>query len=249
MKKIRLDELMVQLGLVASAGDALPLVVAREVKVDDVYATSVAQLVSPEALLEVKNKKRFVSRGGHKLQAALDYLNEPIEGKRCIDIGSSTGGFSDCLLQAGAASVTCVDVGYGILADTIRNDERTIVFERTNIRNADPAELGAPFDILVADLSFIGLAGLADTFANLCAPGSVLLALVKPQFESAHDETISGKVVDPEVRARTIEEVSVALERAGFNVTGTLESPVPGKKAGNIEYFVRACWQCAPQSI
>ena len=240
MKKIRLDELMVQRGLVDSVADALPLVVAHEVKVGDEYAASVAQLVAPDAAVSLKGKGRFVSRGGDKLQAAIDHFGQEVGGLHCIDIGSSTGGFSDCLLQAGADHVTCVDVGYGILADAVRNDVRTTVFERTNIRTAKPEELGAPFDLLVADLSFIGLAQLAPTFAQLCKPGSVFLALVKPQFESAHEETEGGLVTDPAVRARTIEEVCTALEQAGFTILGTMESPVPGKKAGNIEYFIQA---------
>ena len=240
MKKIRLDELMVQRGLVAQPADALPLVVAHEVKVGDEYASSVAQLVKPDAVVTLKGGKRFVSRGGEKLQAALDYFRQNVVDLRCIDIGSSTGGFSDCLLQAGAASVACVDVGYGILADAVRNSPRTTVFERTNIRTAVPEELGAPFDLLVADLSFIGLAQLAPTFAQLCEQGSVLLALIKPQFESAHEETEGGLVTDPAVRARTIEEVCAALEAVGFVIKDTMESPVPGKKAGNIEFFVWA---------
>lgn len=240
MKKIRLDELMVAQGLVASVEEVLPLVVAHEVKVGDEYATSAALMVAPDAVVELKGKGRFVSRGGYKLQAALDEFGQVVEGAHCIDIGSSTGGFSDCLLQAGAASVTCVDVGYGILADKLRNNAQVRVFERTNIRLASPDELGAPFDMLVADLSFIGLASLAPVFARLCKPGSIMLALVKPQFESAPGETEGGKVVDPGVRARTIEEVKSALEQAGFTILDTMESPVPGKKAGNIEYFVRA---------
>lgn len=240
MKKQRLDELMVQRGLVDSAAEALPLVVAHEVKVGDEYASSVAQMCAPDVSIELKGKGRFVSRGGDKLQAALDCFGQQVEGLRCIDIGSSTGGFSDCLLQAGAAQLTCVDVGYGILADKVRRDARTVVFERTNIRTVAPQDLGAPFDLLVADLSFIGLAQLAPCFAALCKQGSVLLALVKPQFESAHDETEAGLVVDEAVRARTVEEVKCALEQAGFSVSATMESPVPGKKAGNIEYFIRA---------
>ena len=240
MKKLRLDELMVQRGLVATAAEALPLVVAHEVKVGDEYATSVAQMVAPETPLEVKGKGRFVSRGGEKLQAALDHFGYRVEGLRCIDIGSSTGGFSDCLLQAGAASVACVDVGYGILADAVRNDPRTTVFERTNIRTADPSALGAPFDVIVTDLSFIGLARLAGVFAALGDEGTTLLALVKPQFESAHDETEGGLVTSESVRVRTVAEVIDALEKEGFDVQGAMESPVPGKKAGNIEYFCYA---------
>ena len=239
-KKVRLDELMVRRGLVFAAADALPLVVAREVKVGDSFASSPAQLVPDDVRIELKGGRRFVSRGGEKLAAALARFPFDVSGRRCIDVGASTGGFSDCLLQAGAASVACVDVGYGILADAVRNDPRTAVFERTNIRTAEPDALGAPFDVLVADLSFIGLARLAPVFASLCAPGSILLALVKPQFESAHDETDHGLVTDSGVRARTVEEVKAALREAGFRIEGSMESPVAGKRAGNVEYFVCA---------
>lgn len=240
-KKIRLDELMVQQGLAADAGEALRLVLAHQVKVGDVYPTSAAVRVSPDAAVEVKGRKRFVSRGGFKLQGALDAFGQSVEGLRCVDIGSSTGGFTDCLLQAGAASVACVDVNYGQLAWSIRQDQRVSVFERTNIRLADPADLGAPFDVLVADLSFIGLAALAPTFARLCAPGSVFIGLVKPQFESRHDETDRGVVRDAAVRKRVVDEVRAALAAEGFNVSGVVESPITGPE-GNVEYLVRAVY-------
>ncbi len=241
-KKIRLDELMVQQGLAADAGEALRLVLAHQVKVGDVYPTSAAVRVMPDAVVEVKGRKRFVSRGGFKLQGALDAFGQEVRGLRCIDIGSSTGGFTDCLLQANAASVACVDVNYGQLAWSIRQDERVSVFERTNIRLADPTELGAPFDLLVADLSFIGLAALAPTFARLCAPGSVFIGLVKPQFESRHDETDHGVVRDAAVRERVVDEVRAALAAEGFDVTGVVESPITGPE-GNVEYLVRAVYR------
>ncbi len=240
-KKIRLDELMVQQGLAADAGEALRLVLAHQVKVGDVYPTSAAVRVASDAAVEVKGRKRFVSRGGFKLQGALDAFGQSVEGLRCIDIGSSTGGFTDCLLQAGAASVACVDVNYGQLAWSIRQDRRVSVFERTNIRLADPADLGAPFDVLVADLSFIGLAALAPTFARLCAPGSVFIGLVKPQFESRHDETDRGVVRDAAVRERVVDEVRAALSAEGFDVSGVVESPITGPE-GNVEYLVRAVY-------
>ena len=202
--------------------------------------------VSPDAVVEVKGRKRYVSRGGFKLQGALDAFGQDVHGLRCIDIGSSTGGFTDCLLQAGAASVACVDVNYGQLAWSIRQDERVSVFERTNIRLADPAELGAPFDLLVADLSFIGLAALAPTFARLCAEGSVFIGLVKPQFESRHEETDHGVVRDAAVRERVVDEVSAALAAEGFDVGGVVESPITGPE-GNVEYLVRAVYR-APRA-
>ena len=241
MKKIRLDTLLVEQGYFVDADAALRAVLAHEVKVDDVYATSAAVRVAPDADIVVKNRKRFVSRGGHKLQGALNAFGQDVRGLRCLDIGSSTGGFSDCLLQAGAASVACVDVNYGQLAWKLRQDARVSVFERTNIKLADPAALGAPFDVLVADLSFIGLAALAPTFARFSQPGSVFIGLVKPQFESHPDETDRGVVRDEAVRLRTVEEVREALDAAGFETTGVVESPIKGPE-GNVEYLVRAVY-------
>ena len=247
-KKIRLDELLVEQGVFPDAGTVLRAVLAHEVKVDDVYVTSAAVKVAPDAEIVVRGRKQFVSRGGHKLQGALDAFGQDVQGLNCIDVGSSTGGFTDCLLQAGAAHVACVDVNYGQLAWKIRTDERVSVFERTNIKLADPGELGAPFDLIVCDVSFIGLTVLAPAFARLSRPASdgasasVFLGLVKPQFESRHDETDHGIVRDEAVRARTVEEVRCALEREGFEVTGTIESPIKGAE-GNVEYLVCAVFQ------
>ncbi|WP_124060900.1 TlyA family RNA methyltransferase [Gordonibacter sp. Marseille-P4307] len=240
MKKRRLDDILVERGCFPDAAAALRAVLAREVKVDGAYAKSAAALVAPDARVEVKNASPYVSRGGFKLRAALDAFGQDVSGKTCIDIGSSSGGFSDCLLQAGAGSVACVDVNYGQLAWKIRQDPRVTVFERTNIRLADPAGLGAPFDVIVADLSFIGLAGLAHTFAALCRKGSVFIGLVKPQFESRHHESDRGVVRDEAVRVRTVDEVRTALVDAGFEVSGVIESPIKGAAAGNVEYLVRA---------
>lgn len=248
LRKIRLDELLVEQGVFPDAGTVLRAVLAHEVKVDDVYVTSAAVKVAPDAEIVVRGRKQFVSRGGHKLQGALDAFGQDVRGLNCIDVGSSTGGFTDCLLQAGAAHVACVDVNYGQLAWKIRTDERVSVFERTNIKLTDPGELGAPFDLIVCDVSFIGLAVLAPAFVRLSRPASdgasasVFLGLVKPQFESRHDETDHGIVRDEAVRARTVEEVRCALEREGFEVTGTIESPIRGAE-GNVEYLVRAVFQ------
>lgn len=248
-KKIRLDELLVERGVFASADEVLRSVMAREVRVDDVYVSSAAVKVALDADVFVKNRKRYVSRGGYKLQGALDAFGQDVRGMRCIDIGSSTGGFTDCLLQAGAASVACVDVNYGQLAMKLRQDERVTAFERTNIKLADPAELDAPFDLVVIDVSFIGLAQLAPVFARLSRAGeddasaaTVFIGLVKPQFESAHEETDRGVVRDEAVRLRTVGEVREALEAVGFEVTGVVESSIKGPK-GNVEYLVRAVFR------
>ena len=239
MAKIRLDDLLIEQGYFPNRDAVVRAVIAKEVRVDDVYVSSAAIKVTTDADIFVKNTKRFVSRGGHKLQGALDYFQEEVSGKRCIDVGSSTGGFTDCLLQAGAKSVACVDVNYGQLAWQIRQDCRVTVFERTNIRLADPETLGAPFDIVVCDLSFIGLAQLAGVFASLCTVDSVFLGLIKPQFESRHDETEHGVVVDESIRQRVIDEVTQALQEAGFEVSGVVQSPIKGPE-GNIKYIVRA---------
>ena len=241
-KKTRLDDLLVERGYFADRDEALRAVLAREVRVDDVYPMSAAVQVRPDADVFVRNRRAFVSRGGHKLQGALDAFGQDVRGARCIDVGSSTGGFTDCLLQAGAAEVACVDVNYGQLAWKLREDARVQVFERTNIKTADPTVLGAPFDIVVADLSFIGLAGLAGVFAGLCRPNTVCLLLVKPQFESAHDETDHGIVRDEAVRLRVVDEVSAAFAAVGFSIEGAVESPIKGAE-GNVEYLVKAVFQ------
>lgn len=244
-KKQRLDELLVEQGYFPDTDAALRAVIAREVRVDDVYVSSAALKVSPDADIFVKNARAFVSRGGHKLQGALDGFGVSVSGLRCIDIGSSTGGFTDCLLQAGAAEVTCVDVNYGQLAWHVRQDPRVRVFERTNIRLASPEDLGAPFDVIVCDLSFIGMASLAGVFASLAHEGTIFLGLIKPQFESRQGETDGGIVVDAAVRERVIAEVKEALTEAGFRVEGVIESPIKGT-SGNIEYLVDAVYLPVP---
>ncbi len=238
-KKVRLDTLLVEQGYFPDADAALRAIIAREVRVDDVYVTSAAINVRSDADIFVRDSKRFVSRGGWKLQGALDYFKQSVQGLRCIDVGSSTGGFTDCLLKAGAVHVACVDVNYGQLAWSVRTNPLVSVFERTNIRLADPYELGAPFDLVVCDLSFIGLAQLTDVFARLCTSGSTFIGLIKPQFESHHHETLHGIVQDEAVRERVVEEVTCALTKSGFVVDGVVESPIKGAQ-GNIEYLVRA---------
>lgn len=241
MKKTRLDMLLVERGIFPDAEEAKRAVLAHEVKVGDAFATSAAQMVAPDAVVNVKDRKQYVSRGGVKLRGALDAFGFDPSGLRCADVGCSTGGFTDCLLQAGAKSVAAIDVGYGDLAWKLRQDPRVDVFERTNIRTADCEALGAPFDLVVADLSFIGLASLAPTFAQLCLCGGSFIGLVKPQFESQAGETDDrGFVADEAVRERTVAEVSNALESVGFTVKGVVESPIHGKRSGNVEYLVWA---------
>lgn len=240
-KKMRLDDLLVARGDFPTRDEALRAVMAREVRANDAYATSAAVKVAPDADIFIRGRKQFVSRGGKKLQGALDAFGQEAAGLNCLDIGSSTGGFTDCLLQAGAARVAALDVNYGQLAWKIRQDPRVAVFERTNIKDADPAALGAPFDLIVIDVSFIGLAALAPVFPHFSRPGTVFIGLVKPQFESAHDETDRGVVRDAAVRRRCVEEVKAALAAEEFEVTGVVKSPITGPE-GNVEYLVRAVY-------
>jgi 23S rRNA (cytidine1920-2'-O)/16S rRNA (cytidine1409-2'-O)-methyltransferase len=248
IKKKRLDTLLIDCGLCGDADEALRLILAHKVKVGDAFAKSPADMVAPDAHLQVVGRKRFVSRGGDKLQGALDAFDVVVEGANCLDIGSSTGGFSDCLLQAGAARVACVDVNYGQLAWEVRCNPKVSVFERTNIKSANSSELGAPFDIIVIDVSFIGLASLADTFPRFCysqpnlhdGKKTDLVALIKPQFEAHADEVQRGGTVSADTRARTVEEVTQALLDVGFFIHGVIESPVTGSKSHNVEYLIWA---------
>lgn len=242
--KVRLSDLLVNEGLFPDGEAALRAIIAGEVLVDDIVATSAAQSVAEGASLRVRRGRRYVSRGGEKLKSAIDAFGIDVSGLKCIDIGSSTGGFSDCLLQEGASEVACVDVNYGQLAWSVRNDPRTRVFERTNIKEASPPALGAPFDVVVIDVSFIGLASLARTIASLSARGAHLIALVKPQFESRRGETDGGVVRSEAVRLRTVQEVEEALRNQGFSVQGAIESPVRGP-AGNVEYLVHAIFDAS----
>lgn len=244
MAKERLNKLLCERGCAASLDEANRKILAKEVKVNDSYLTTPSELVPFDAEIEVKETCPYVSRGGIKLKGAIDAFGVKVLGKNCIDIGSSTGGFSDCLLQEGAGRVACVDVNYGQLAWEVRQNERSAVFERTNIKKADPQELGSPFDLIVIDVSFIGLASLAPVlkrFAHEPAEGKTeLVALVKPEFEASHDENVGGLVADDDVRERTVAEVKVALSEQGFCVQDVIESPIRGKKKGNKEYLLYA---------
>jgi 23S rRNA (cytidine1920-2'-O)/16S rRNA (cytidine1409-2'-O)-methyltransferase len=183
---------------------------------------------------------RFVGRAGEKLDRALDVFAIGVEGRRAVDVGASTGGFTDCLLQRGASVVVAVDVGYGQIHNRIRSDPRVTVVERTNIRHASPEELAAPFDIVVADLSFISLALVAPNLASLGHDDADWVLLVKPQFEVGRDLVGKGGVVrDPSVHAMAIELAAEALNRHGVGVLGVTASPIRGAD-GNREFLIHA---------
>lgn len=184
--------------------------------------------------------RRFVSRGGEKLDAALVRFRVDPTGRDCLDAGASTGGFTDCLLQWGAGRVAAVDVGYGQLAWSLRRDPRVHVLERTNVRELRSGDLPFTPDLLVADLSFISLLLVVPTLAGLAAEGADAIVLVKPQFEASRGDVGRGGVVrDPAVWRRAIEGVAEGLADAGFHPVGVMASPLPGP-AGNVEFPLHA---------
>jgi 23S rRNA (cytidine1920-2'-O)/16S rRNA (cytidine1409-2'-O)-methyltransferase len=228
----------VRRGLVDSREQAKELIAAGQVLVSGAIADKPARQVSAAEPVElVGPKPRFVSRGGEKLDAALTYFEVDPAGRRALDAGASTGGFTDCLLQRGASHVTSVDVGHGQLHERLRAHPRVTVVERTDIRTFRP-DPSATFDLIVADLSFISLRSVAPALLALAAPGADLVALVKPQYEAGRAEAAKGRGVirDPEVWRRVLNEVMSALDDAGAAMMGTMVSPLKGAD-GNVEFL------------
>jgi 23S rRNA (cytidine1920-2'-O)/16S rRNA (cytidine1409-2'-O)-methyltransferase len=232
----------VRRGLARSREQAQADIAAGRVTVGGAPATKAARLVAPdEPLVVLGPPPRFVSRGGEKLDAALGYFGVPVAGLRAYDLGASTGGFTDCLLQRGAASVVAVDVGYGQLHERLRADPRVEVHERTNVRSVSPGDLGAPADLLVGDLSFISLRTVLPNVLPLARPASDAVVLVKPQFEAGREEAARGKgvITDPAIWERVLAEVASALAEAGAAIMGTMRSPLTGAD-GNVEFLLHA---------
>jgi 23S rRNA (cytidine1920-2'-O)/16S rRNA (cytidine1409-2'-O)-methyltransferase len=202
-------------------------------------ATKAASLVADDAPVQVIGPpRRYVSRGGEKLRSALDRFAVDPRDRDCLDAGASTGGFTDCLLQAGAARVVAVDVGYGQLSWEIRNDPRVTVMERTNVRNLEPAHLPFVPDLVVADLSFISLRATLPALVTVADPGAEFVVLVKPQFEAGPEDVGSGGVVrDPVVWRRVLAEVMDAFHELAIGVLGVVASPLRGP-AGNVEFLL-----------
>jgi 23S rRNA (cytidine1920-2'-O)/16S rRNA (cytidine1409-2'-O)-methyltransferase len=238
--KVRIDQLLVDRGLAPNRSRAQALVLAGKVYMGDVRVDKAGTLVAQDAAIDVRGEEHpYVSRGGVKLAGALDAFAIDPRGLRCLDLGASTGGFTDCLLQRGASCVVAVDVGYGQLAHKLRTDPRVVVMERTNARTLEPADIGGPADLTVVDASFIGLGKLVDAIARCTRPGGQIVALIKPQFEAGREEVSKGRGVvrDPEVRARAIADAVAAVEAARFEILGTCDAPIEGPK-GNLEAFV-----------
>jgi 23S rRNA (cytidine1920-2'-O)/16S rRNA (cytidine1409-2'-O)-methyltransferase len=238
----RLDQEMVARGLAASRSEAQRLVGEHRVLVAGAIAGKTARQVAPSEPIVVRGPAaRFVGRGAEKLDHALDAFGLDVGGVRALDAGASTGGFTDCLLQRGAAHVVALDVGHGQLHERLRGDPRVTNLERCNIRTATVDAIGGPVDLVVADLSFISLVVVVPVLAGLCHAGSPMILLVKPQFEAGRAEAGRGKGVvrDPAVHQRVRNEVAEALHAAGCTVRGWTESPITGAE-GNREFLVYA---------
>ena len=240
-KKERLDVLLVDLGLAPTRARAQALVLAGQVVVDDQRVDKPGTRVSTEAEVRLKGEPMpYVSRGGLKLAAALEHFQLDVRGAVCADIGASTGGFTDCLLQAGAAKVYALDVGRGQLHARLRSDPRVVLREGVNARHLGPSELPEKVSVLVLDVSFISLTQVLPATVQFLVSGGVTVALVKPQFEAGRGQVGKGGVVrDDAVRAEAVARVRECVQQLGLLPVGTLDSPVHGP-AGNREILLVA---------
>jgi 23S rRNA (cytidine1920-2'-O)/16S rRNA (cytidine1409-2'-O)-methyltransferase len=239
-RRARLDAELVRRGLARSREQAAELIAAGRVLVGGQTAAKPATGVdaATPVLVVEDSGPSYASRGGHKLAGALDAFGYDPAGKRALDAGASTGGFTDVLLQRGAAHVVAVDVGYGQLAWSLQSDERVTVVDRTNVRTLTPEAIGGPVDLVVADLSFIPLGLVLPALVACCRPGADLLPMVKPQFEVGKERLPAGGVVrDPEHRAEAVRRVAEQAAALGLGVCGVTASPLPGP-SGNVEFFL-----------
>ena len=238
--KIRLDAELVRRELARSREQASDLIEARSVLVNGIPASKPATMVDAQTSIKLNGKRDdFVSRGGHKLAGALDaFSGVAVDGKRCLDAGASTGGFTDVLLRRGAEKVVAVDVGYGQLAWELRQDPRVVIHDRTNIRHLTGEIIGDPIDLVVADLSFISLTLVLPALAAVSKPEADFVVMVKPQFEVGREKLGAGGVVrDPALRKAAVIEVADSAYDVGLGTLGIAASPLPGP-AGNVEYFL-----------
>ncbi|HQK99209.1 MAG TPA: TlyA family RNA methyltransferase [Smithellaceae bacterium] len=240
-KKLRLDRLLVERGLALTVDKARALILARSVKVEGESVDRADAKVPIDADIAIKGTDTpYVSRGGLKLRGALDHFALGVEGRVVIDVGASTGGFTDCLLQAGAKKVYALDVGYGQLAWKIRQDPRVVVIERTNIRHYDGRDFDERPSLAVIDVSFISLKTVLPAVAPLLAGGGLVLALIKPQFEARREEVgPDGVISDESVQRRVMDEIRDVCPSVNLDAIGMCESPITGP-AGNREFFILA---------
>jgi len=236
--KVRADRLLTDRGLVTSRERAKALIMAGQVIIGDHKVEKAGQLVDDSLEVRIKNDLPFVSRGGLKLEKALDEFRIDVNGLTIMDVGASTGGFTDCLLQRGAAKVFAVDVGYGQLAWKLQQDERVLSLEKTNIRYLEAGTLPSVPDMAVIDASFISLDKVLPNTLHLIKSRGTVVALIKPQFEVGRGEVGRGGVVrDPEKHAAVIESIGILATLLNLETVGVTESPVTGPK-GNREFLV-----------
>jgi 23S rRNA (cytidine1920-2'-O)/16S rRNA (cytidine1409-2'-O)-methyltransferase len=239
-RRSRVDVELVRRGLARSRQQAAELIGAGRVSIDGMPAVKPATAVTATAALSVVGDaaRGWVSRGAHKLIGALDAFGIGVEGRRCLDAGASTGGFTEVLLDRGAREVVAVDVGYGQLAWSLRSDPRVVVVERTNARELTPAMVGDPVDVVVADLSFISLTTVLPALTGCASHNADIVPMVKPQFEVGKGQLGAGGVVrDPDLRAGSVLAVARRAGELGWRTVGVTASPLPGPR-GNVEYFL-----------
>ncbi len=211
---------------------------AGEVLVDDSLADKVGLLYPADAQIRVKDRIPYVSRGGLKLEKGLDHFNLSPQGKICVDIGASSGGFTDCLLQHGAEKVYAVDVAYGQLSWKLRQDNRVVIFERFNARNITPSHLGETIDLVVMDVSFISITKLISPIVTLFSQNVTILTLIKPQFELSREKIPPGGVItEPQLHQETIHKIEQFIRKSGLKSIGCVPSPILGPK-GNREFLM-----------
>lgn len=239
-RRARIDAELVRRGLARSRQQAAELIGAGRVRIDGMPAAKPATAVGIDARITVAADERtWVSRGAHKLIGALDAFALDVTGRRCLDAGASTGGFTEVLLDRGADQVVAADVGYGQLAWSLRSDPRVVVIERTNVRSLTPETIGGPVDAVVADLSFISLTTVLPALASCASPDADIVPMVKPQFEVGKERVGPGGVVsDPELRVDAVLTVARRAAELGWHAVGVTSSPLPGP-SGNVEYFLR----------
>ncbi|MFH0811138.1 MAG: TlyA family RNA methyltransferase [Pseudomonadota bacterium] len=237
MHRQRADLLLVERGLAESRERAKVLILAGVVTASGQRVNKPGMLLPAEAEIEVAQPPRYVGRGGLKLEAALETFPVDATGKAAIDVGASTGGFTDCLLQHGARRVFAVDVGHGQLDWKLRNDERVVCLERQNARHLRSELISEPPQVATFDVSFISLTLVMPPVLSLLAPGADIIALVKPQFELSPADTPKGVVRDPDKRRQALEKIKGFSAGAGLEVLGEMESPLPGPK-GNREWLL-----------
>ena len=239
-RRTRVDAELVRRGLARSRQQAAELIGAGKVSIDGMPAVKPGTAVAATAALKVAGdaERGWVSRGAHKLIGALDAFGIDVEGRRCLDAGASTGGFTEVLLDRGAREVVAVDVGYGQLAWSLRSDSRVVVVERTNVRELAPEAIGGKVDTIVADLSFISLNTVLPALTGCASPGADIVPMVKPQFEVGKGQVGAGGVVhSPDLRASAVLSVARRADELGWQSVGVTPSPLPGP-SGNVEYFL-----------